>query len=197
MTDITNEDLAPLLAQEDPEFRAFVEQFDPKCWARYDLSAMRIGYHYGREPLLARIAGLEAQIKAAQEQEPVASDAYDMIDRFLRNNLDDDDYAEYSAALDALYTAPVSVPQWQPIETAPKDGSSVILRSCDAPPQIADGYWSQGAYNGAGAWIWPYIHANPSEWMPLPPHQPRRSCDAQQTRNRRADVPSYRQNRRP
>ena len=27
---------------------------------------------------------------------------YDLIDRFLRNNLDDCDYAEYSAALDAL-----------------------------------------------------------------------------------------------
>ena len=29
---------------------------------------------------------------------------YDMIDRFLRNNLGDDDYAEYSAALDSLCT---------------------------------------------------------------------------------------------
>ena len=27
---------------------------------------------------------------------------YEMIDRFLRNNLGDDDYAEYSAALDEL-----------------------------------------------------------------------------------------------
>ena len=29
---------------------------------------------------------------------------YDMIDRFLRNNLSDDDYAKYSAALDLLCT---------------------------------------------------------------------------------------------
>ncbi len=28
--------------------------------------------------------------------------SYDMIDRFLRNNLGDDDYAEYSEALDSL-----------------------------------------------------------------------------------------------
>jgi hypothetical protein len=28
--------------------------------------------------------------------------AYDLIDRFLRNNLDDTDYAEYSAALDTV-----------------------------------------------------------------------------------------------
>lgn len=32
--------------------------------------------------------------------------SYDMIDRFLRNNLGDDDYAEYSAALDALCASP-------------------------------------------------------------------------------------------
>lgn len=28
---------------------------------------------------------------------------YEMIDRFLRNNLGDDDYAEYSEALDSIY----------------------------------------------------------------------------------------------
>ncbi|MFA6204533.1 MAG: hypothetical protein WC710_15250 [Gallionella sp.] len=30
-------------------------------------------------------------------------DSYDLIDRFLRNSLDDDDYAAYSCALDAVY----------------------------------------------------------------------------------------------
>jgi hypothetical protein len=47
------------------------------------------------------------QALSAPVQEPVASAAYDMIDRFLRNNLSrDDDYAEYSAALDVIYTTP-------------------------------------------------------------------------------------------
>jgi hypothetical protein len=36
--------------------------------------------------------------------------SYDMIDRFLRNNLGDDDYAEYSAALDSL-CSPQLAPQ--------------------------------------------------------------------------------------
>ena len=36
--------------------------------------------------------------------------SYDMIDRFLRNNLDDDNYAEYSAALDELCTTPPQRP---------------------------------------------------------------------------------------
>jgi hypothetical protein len=45
------------------------------------------------------------------QQEPVASEAYDMIDRFLRNNLSsDDDYAEYSAALDVIYNTPPAQP---------------------------------------------------------------------------------------
>jgi hypothetical protein len=30
--------------------------------------------------------------------------AYDQIDRFLRNNLSDEDYADYSQALDLIYT---------------------------------------------------------------------------------------------
>jgi len=48
------------------------------------------------------------------EQEPVArSDAYDMIDRLLQNNLNSDaDYAEYSKALDSIYTTP---PQRKPL----------------------------------------------------------------------------------
>lgn len=36
--------------------------------------------------------------------------SYDMIDRFLRNNLDDEDYAEFSAALDDLCNPPPKKP---------------------------------------------------------------------------------------
>ena len=32
--------------------------------------------------------------------------SYEMIDRFLRNNLDDDDYAKYSLALDQVASPP-------------------------------------------------------------------------------------------
>ena len=41
--------------------------------------------------------------------------AYEMIDRFLRNNLDDDDYAEYSEALDAIYAPSKSEPVQEPV----------------------------------------------------------------------------------
>ena len=59
---------------------------------------------------------------AQPQQAPVArSKAYDMIDRFLRNNLNsDEDYAEYSAALEAVYTSPPAqrkplTDEWVPV----------------------------------------------------------------------------------
>lgn len=38
--------------------------------------------------------------------------AYDKIDRYLRNNLDDADYANYSAALECVYAGPSEFEQW-------------------------------------------------------------------------------------
>ena len=42
------------------------------------------------------------------------TDAYDLIDRFLRNNLGDDDYAEYSAALE-MVRQPQAVAGGEPV----------------------------------------------------------------------------------
>ena len=59
------------------------------------------------------VCGCDWQWSAEQKQwELVASraqpadidEAYSMIDRFLRNNLDDDDYEKFSEALDSLVT---------------------------------------------------------------------------------------------
>jgi hypothetical protein len=55
---------------------------------------------------------------------------------------------------------------WQPIESAPKDATEVLLWG---KKRCADGYWLQAAYAGNGAWIWPYLFHDPTHWMPLPP----------------------------
>jgi hypothetical protein len=57
--------------------------------------------------------GYKAMLDAAPvlERVPESSGAYDMLDRFLRNSLDDTDYAEYS---DALETVLAHVPTAQP-----------------------------------------------------------------------------------
>ncbi|MFC4275531.1 Lar family restriction alleviation protein [Achromobacter aloeverae] len=56
---------------------------------------------------------------------------------------------------------------WQSIASAPKDGSYLLLRG-KGDHRIADGYWLQAAYNGVGAWVWPYVHSEPMMWMPIP-----------------------------
>jgi len=51
---------------------------------------------------------------------------------------------------------------WQPIETAPKDGSFILLATPKG--RIADGFWSP-VYE---VWSWPYVMVEPTNWMPLP-----------------------------
>lgn len=61
---------------------------------------------------LARLAALQS----AQPAEVSDESAYNLIDRFLRNNLHDDDYAEYSQALDILALRPQAVPMPEPVQ---------------------------------------------------------------------------------
>lgn len=110
-----------LLHWQIPLFIAPQQQAEPVAWLRVIDEAMVV-HHLGvadptddyetakrkMNTLLCMAQDIGADF--AKQAEPVQSaarvDAYDMIDRFLRNNLRDDDYAEYSAALDSLYTAP-------------------------------------------------------------------------------------------
>lgn len=55
---------------------------------------------------------------------------------------------------------------WQPIETAPKDGTSILATEIDGEPVVSyfdEGGWvySWHAYDG-------YHHWNPTHWQPLP-----------------------------
>lgn len=51
---------------------------------------------------------------------------------------------------------------WQPIETAPMDGTRVLLATPSG--RIADGSF-HARYD---IWAWPYVMVNPTHWMPLP-----------------------------
>jgi len=48
---MTEDDLAEKLKQDSPEFRAWVETLPDKHWAKYDLSACRLGWEAGRAAL--------------------------------------------------------------------------------------------------------------------------------------------------
>jgi hypothetical protein len=61
---------------------------------------------------------------------------------------------------------------WQPIETAPRDGTTVLLYFPDAgKSQIDVGYWIEwevGDANWSNEWTDAEIDCDPSHWMPLP-----------------------------
>ncbi|UOF77855.1 hypothetical protein [Bacteriophage sp.] len=74
----------------------------------------------------------------------------------------------------ALFTHPAPVaaaPEgWQPIETAPKDGTWVLcFRYLDDKPDVASAFWKpdRGAFGGA-FWTYAALDNAPTHWMPLP-----------------------------
>jgi hypothetical protein len=78
--------------------------------------------------------------------------------------------------------------EWQPIETAPKDGTDVIVMYMHIETQVVhNAFWMDEkdcwAGDNPGGW-WSYVHSEvsrellddwrtPTHWMPLPP-PPRR-----------------------
>lgn len=55
--------------------------------------------------------------------------------------------------------------EWQPIETAPKDGRDALIAYSDG--YIAIGWWSDENQQ----WCWQNLYLsvmNPTHWMPLP-----------------------------
>ena len=83
-----------------------------------DAELMDLGHECELDAIEFGRAVLAKWGQPAQQAPAGAADAnYHLIDRFLRNNLYDDDYAEYSAALDALASTPAQ-PAPAPMSTA-------------------------------------------------------------------------------
>lgn len=119
-------------------------------------------------------AKVVASLAASAGSEPVAWrwKPSDVFDEWVTS----DDSSKIHAAIVSgrdvfpLYTHP-SPPEgmagWRPIETAPKDGGEILLRS--ARGRIADGAWGQpDGWANPNCWVWPYINQEPTHWMPLP-----------------------------
>jgi hypothetical protein len=61
---------------------------------------------------------------------------------------------------------------WQPIETAPKDGTTIDVcnRWGDRSADVAwvDGKWRYWGVDGFGSPGWVSLDLSPTHWMPLP-----------------------------
>lgn len=82
-------------------------------------------------------------------------------------------------ATDAILALPEIAGGWQPIETAPRDGTEVLICWADIP-QMAVAQWDQdyaemdfaegvGWRDGSDYGCGGMIGAMPTHWMPLPP----------------------------
>ena len=92
-------------------------------------------------------------LKAEQAGDRAVPDAedYDLIDRYLRNNLDDADYGEYLAALDRLVT-PQPAAQ-EPTSAAPVVRQMVVALELPAP--TARFNWNLGKFE----WLVTFKHS--------------------------------------
>lgn len=78
--------------------------------------------------------------------------------------------------------------KWQPIETAPTDGTRILLRGRNG--KIADGHYGQpDGFANPKRFVWPYIHANPTHWRPLPEPPESAAAPAQADRDAPVDSP--------
>jgi hypothetical protein len=76
---------------------------------------------------------------------------------------------------------------WQPIETAPKDGTKIIVYRPKADtgyiPHVGMDYWMKTSY-GSYCWGKSRIDTKPTHWMPFPP-SPTKTQDESNATNRR------------
>lgn len=67
-----NPELDAVLLKPDPTFDAFVASLPANYWARYDLSAVRLGWHYGRAVATVHINELDDALQAAADERDAA-----------------------------------------------------------------------------------------------------------------------------
>ena len=108
---------------------------------------------------------------------------YVNVDRFGKE-LTNDDYKRIIATIDRYLSAatqPKVGEQWQPIESAPNDGTRVLLWAAKWDSQPILGWKEEGGWADDGHPT-SYIEPPPTHWMslPLPPTQPN-SVNEEQT----------------
>lgn len=145
------------------------------------IGAARAGWAAGREDLMEQIgAGGVGQVSpvSAMQDERAAFEAWFKRD-YNESRLDRDEMGDYIVAWAAVMwdawqaraalSQPVREPGWMPIESAPKDGTDVLVHAAGSTHAVSwceDAEWwvvddnKHGPYRLRGS--------EPTHWMPLP-----------------------------
>ena len=67
--------------------------------------------------------------------------------------------------------------KWQPIETAPKDRTTVLVYEPSHPSSLIDDGFVDAAYFNGAVWQSGFGYPEPTHWMPLP-EPPKENDDA-------------------
>lgn len=136
---------------------------------------------YDEKSVDAAITALRAELDVPQQ--PAALDAIYAAWHGAGVDIAGGNWKRFVGMLPPLYATPQAAPAtaldaggWRPIETAPKDGTSVIAFRPGTPPHIEAMEWvsyvkCDGV--GAGAWHWSFDGDSPTanpptHWIPIP-----------------------------
>ncbi len=124
---------------------------------------------------------IQTDLRGAQEFRDAVFDLLEGTPFHSRtDNIYDGFYGRLRAALaaaPAAAPAPAQAEGWQPIETAPKDGTTIIAYEPGGtypsgnafPACVGTAYWRNADTLNPGMWCGPYNPRDyPTHWMPLP-----------------------------
>lgn len=77
MSEIPDCQIGDWLIKESPEFRAAIADLSPKCWARYDLSACRVGWELHKRTTDAELERLRTILRQIVNDLPTNRDWLD------------------------------------------------------------------------------------------------------------------------
>ena len=171
---LTVEDIRYILNAMRPE--AALSAAEPVAWVYApDLAKGSGGFGKEKGIVVMSLDGewinVDTPLYAAPPAPSVAVKALQMADETFRDLGWHDKYEATTAALAALSAQVQDVAGWQPIETAPKDGTIILLFGGAYHP--FPGYWELRRFNPTRPWVSVvnesrlYEHV-PTHWMPLP-----------------------------
>ena len=77
------------------------------------------------------------------------------------------DFIKALAKVNITPSKPKRNSEWQPIETAPKDGTNILVYCSDFPEQMV-AYYGNGIVTDESCWQSGLCPIHPTHWIPLP-----------------------------